>query len=148
MGFPGDPRGQRGHSGDRRLQRRYPIELDLEFRMSGGAVVCRAPAGPGTSAAAAFSFMPRTGSPRAPRGTRGPLARGLGNAPFLELRIFGRLVRNDSAGALGMSRYHFEHLQPGAAFEESFAPAMIQWVVRTMTLAARIAHSSRIPEVL
>jgi hypothetical protein len=52
----------------------------------------------------------------------------LGNAPFLELRIFGRLVRNDSQGlAIRMSRYHFEKLgDPRGAFEELFTNAVIQ----------------------
>lgn len=52
----------------------------------------------------------------------------LGNTPFVELRIFGRLVRNDAGGlALRMSKYHFEKLgNPRAAFEELFTNAVIQ----------------------
>jgi hypothetical protein len=52
----------------------------------------------------------------------------LGNAPFLELRIFGRLVRHDSQGvAMRMSKYHFEKLgDPRGAFEELFTGAAIQ----------------------
>lgn len=116
--------------GDRRLQRRYPLELDLEFRVmddddvvssgdgkteniSSGGVLFRAGA------------QVRSGS-HIELAVRWPAV--LGNAPFLELRIFGRMVRNNSQGvALRMSRYHFEKLADArGAFEEIFTHAVIQ----------------------
>jgi hypothetical protein len=115
---------------DRRLQRRYPLELDLEFRIVDGDTVVSAGAGrTGNISSGGVLFHAADG---VPSGSQVELSvhwpAVLGNAPFLELRIYGRLVRNDSQGvALRMSRYHFEKLDnPRRAFEEIFTPALIQ----------------------
>jgi hypothetical protein len=50
------------------------------------------------------------------------------SAPFVELRMFGRIVRSDANGtAVEMRRYHFQ--QPGnavAAVDQAFGGVMIQ----------------------
>jgi hypothetical protein len=116
--------------GDRRLQRRYPIELDLEFRIIDEDKVVSTGAGKtGNISSGGVLFHAAEGVPNGPHvelAVRWPAV--LGNAPFLELRIFGRLVRNDSQGvAMRMTRYHFEKLgNPRGAFEELFTNAVIQ----------------------
>lgn len=116
--------------GDRRLQRRYPLELDLEFRITEGDRVVSTGAGrTGNISSGGVLFH---ADDDAPSGSNVELAvrwpAVLGNTPFIELRISGRLVRNDSQGvAMRMSRYHFEKLgNPRAAFEELFTGAVIQ----------------------
>jgi hypothetical protein len=116
--------------GDRRLQRRYPLELDLEFRiMDGDEVVSTGAGKTGNISSGGVLFHAADGMPKGPNvelAVRWPAV--LGNAPFLELRISGRMVRSDSNGvAMRMSRYHFEKLgNPRAAFEEIYAGAVIQ----------------------
>lgn len=116
--------------GDRRLQRRYPIELDLEFRiMDGDTVVSQGAGRTGNMSSGGVLFHVDDGVTEGPHveiSVRWPAV--LGNTPFLELRIFGRLVRNDSEGvAMRMSRYHFEKLgDPRGAFNEVFTGAVIQ----------------------
>lgn len=116
--------------GDRRLQRRYPLELDLEFRiMDGDDVVSTGAGKTGNISSGGVLFYAAEDVPSGPHvelAVHWPAV--LGNAPFLELRIFGRLVRNDSQGlAMRMSRYHFEKLSNlRGAFEEIFTRAVIQ----------------------
>jgi hypothetical protein len=116
--------------GDRRLQRRYPLELDLEFKIiDGGKVVSIGAGKTGNISSGGVLFHVPDGVPDGPHvelSVRWPAV--LGNAPFLDLRIFGRLVRNDSKGvAIRMSRYHFERLNDlRGAFEELFTDAVIQ----------------------
>ena len=116
--------------GDRRVQRRYPLELDLEFRIIDGDKVVATGAGKtGNISSGGVLFHAADGVPNGPHvelAVRWPAV--LGNAPFLELRIFGRLVRNDSQGvAMRMTRYHFEKLgNPRGAFEDLFTGAVIQ----------------------
>ena len=116
--------------GDRRLQRRYPLELDLEFRVvDDDKVVSTGIGKTGNMSSGGVLFYASEGVPTGPHvelAVRWPAV--LGNAPFLELRIFGRLVRSDSQGiAMRMSRYHFEKLgNPREAFEEIFTSAVIQ----------------------
>jgi hypothetical protein len=116
--------------GDRRLQRRYPVELDLEFRIvEDDKVVSTGTGKTGNMSSGGVLFYAAEGVPTGPHvelAVRWPAV--LGNAPFLELRIFGRLVRSDSQGiAMRMSRYHFEKLgDPRGAFEDLFTHAVIQ----------------------
>ena len=116
--------------GDRRLQRRYPVELDLEFRIvEDDKVVSTGTGKTGNMSSGGVLFFAPEGVPSGPHvelAVRWPAV--LGNAPFLELRIFGRLVRSDSQGiAMRMSRYHFEKLgNPRGAFEDLFTNAVIQ----------------------
>jgi hypothetical protein len=116
--------------GDRRLQRRYPVELDLEFRIvEDDKVVSTGTGKTGNMSSGGVLFFAPEGVPSGPHvelAVRWPAV--LGNAPFLELRIFGRLVRSDSQGiAMRMSRYHFEKLgDPRGAFEDLFTHAVIQ----------------------
>jgi hypothetical protein len=116
--------------GDRRLQRRYPLELDLEFRViDGDNVVFTGTGKTGNLSSGGVLFHAGDDvqyGPHVELAVRWPAV--LGNSPFLELRIFGRMVRNDSQGvAMRMSRYHFEKLgDPRSAFEEIFTNAVIQ----------------------
>jgi len=116
--------------GDRRLQRRYPIELDLEYRIiKDNSVVCTGAGRTANLSSGGVLFHPDEtvayGS-SIELSVRWPAV--LGNAPFLELCISGRLVRNDAQGvALRMNRYHFQKfVDTRAAFEELFTDAMIQ----------------------
>jgi len=117
-------------AGDRRLQRRYPIELELEYRIiKDERVVGR---GSGTTANLSSGGVLFQATQQVPNGpnielsVRWPAV--LGDSPYLELCISGRLVRNDANGvALRMTRYHFEPLlDPHGAFEEIFTDAVIQ----------------------
>jgi hypothetical protein len=116
--------------GDRRLQRRYPVELDLEFKIIDGDKVVSTGAGKtGNMSSGGVLFHAGDGVANGAHvelAVRWPAV--LGNSPFLELRIYGRLVRNDSHGvALRMSKYHFERLMDTrGAFEEIFTDAVIQ----------------------
>ncbi|MGA2741897.1 MAG: PilZ domain-containing protein [Bryobacteraceae bacterium] len=116
--------------GDRRLQRRYPLELDLEFKILDGDQVVSTGAGrTGNISSGGVLFYAAEDVPSGPHvelAVRWPAV--LGHTPFLELRISGRLVRNDPRGvAMRMSRYHFEKLiNPRGAFEEIFSGAVIQ----------------------
>jgi hypothetical protein len=104
--------------------------LDLEFRIINGDQVVSVGAGKtgNISSGGVFFHAPEgvLNGPHVELSVRWPAV--LGNAPFLELRIFGRLVRNDSQGvAMRMSRYRFEKMgDPRAAFEELFTGAVIQ----------------------
>ncbi len=116
--------------GDRRLQRRYPLELDVEFKIvDDDKVVSTGTGRTGNMSSGGVLFYAEEGVPSGPHvelAVRWPAV--LGNAPFLELRIFGRLVRNNAQGlAMRMSRYHFEKLHdPRGAFEQLFTGAVIQ----------------------
>ncbi len=116
--------------GDRRLQRRYPIELDLEYRiMKDDRVVATGAGRTGNLSSGGVLFHPADeveSGPSVELAVRWPAV--LGNAPFLELCISGRLVRNDGGGvAIRMSKYHFQRMgDPRAAFEELFSGATIQ----------------------
>lgn len=116
--------------GDRRLQRRYPLELDLEFKVIDGDRIVSTGAGrTGNISSGGVLFHAEEGvlsGPHVELAVRWPAV--LGNSPFLELRIYGRLVRNDAQGvALRMSKYHFEKLcDARSAFEEIFTGAVIQ----------------------
>ena len=116
--------------GDRRLQRRYPLELDLEFRITDGDKVVSTGAGrTGNMSSGGVLFHAGDDVPHGSNvelSVRWPAV--LGDMPFLELHISGRLVRNDRHGiAMRTSRYHFEKLShPREAFEQIFTGALIQ----------------------
>jgi hypothetical protein len=116
--------------GDRRLQRRYPIELDLEYKIIKDDRVVSTGSGRTrdiSSGGVLFDAADRVlNGPSVELSVRWPAV--LGDAPFLELCISGRLVRNDSNGiAMRMSRYHFQRLaDTRGAFEALFTDAVIQ----------------------
>jgi hypothetical protein len=116
--------------GDRRLQRRYPIELELEYRIIKDDKVVSSGAGrTGNISSGGVLFHADSGlinGPAVELAVRWPAV--LGNAPFLELCITGRLVRQDANGvAMRMSKYHFQKLNDTrGAFEELFTDAVIQ----------------------
>ena len=114
---------------DRRTQRRYPIELDLEYRViENGAVVSAGDGKTGNMSSGGILFH-----------TQDDVAKGsvellirwpaiLGNTPFVELCIFGNVVRSDAGGiAVRMARYHFQKLgDPAHAFHQLFGHALVQ----------------------
>jgi hypothetical protein len=119
-----------GIRGDRRIQRRYPVALELEYKVvDGGAVVGTGTGRTGNISSGGVLFL-----------TEAKLADGLAvelsirwptvseSAPFVELRMSGRIVRSDANGtALEMRRHHFQ--QPGkagAAVDPVSGTAMIQ----------------------
>ncbi len=116
--------------GDRRLQRRYPLELDLEFKIVDGDTVVSAGAGRTGNISSGGVFFHAdddvSDGSNVELSVRWPAV--LGNTPFIELRISGRLVRHDASGvAMRMSKYQFEKLgDPRAAFDELFTGAIIQ----------------------
>ena len=116
--------------GDRRLQRRYPIELELEYKIIKDDRVVSTGAGRTGNISSGGVFFHAdsivVNGPSVELSVRWPAV--LGNAPFLELCISGRLVRNDSNGiAMRMSKYHFQKLPDvRGAFEELFTDAVIQ----------------------
>jgi len=116
--------------GDRRLQRRYPLELDLEYRiLKDDRVVFT---GTGKTVNISSGGILFHAEESVPSGHSVELSVHwpalLGNSPFLELCISGRLVRSEEGGvALRMNRYHFEKLgSPRQAFEDVFTDAVIQ----------------------
>ncbi len=117
--------------GDRRLQRRYPLELELEYKIiKDEKVVCACGSGrTGNMSSGGVLFHPGEGvlnGSNVELSVRWPAV--LGDSPFLELCISGRLVRNDPHGvAIRMSRYRFEKLdKPREAFDALFTNAVIQ----------------------
>jgi len=117
--------------GDRRLQRRYPLELDLEFKIvddDDRTVSTGAGRTSNMSSGGVLFYAEEIvhSGHQVELAVRWPAV--LGNTPFMELRISGRLVRNDSNGiAMRMSRYYFDKLaSPRAAFEDIFTNATIQ----------------------
>lgn len=116
--------------GDRRSQRRYPIELELEYTILKGEKIVGTGAGKtGNISSGGVLFHTSDGVPNGPNvelAVRWPAV--LGNAPFLELFISGRLVRNSAQGvAMRMTRYHFQKLgDPRGAFEELFTDTLLQ----------------------
>jgi hypothetical protein len=116
--------------GDRRLQRRYPLKLDLEFKIMDGDKVLSSGAGKTENLSSGGVLFHPAGS--VPGGSQVELLvrwpAVLVNEPALDLHIFGNLVRNDPQGiAMHTSRYHFEKLEnPQEAFAQLFTEAVIQ----------------------
>ena len=112
--------------GERRIQRRYPVALELEYKVvAGGAVMGTGTGKTGNISSGGVLFL-----------TQGQLTEGSAvelsirwpAAPLVELRMYGRIVRSDANGtAVEMRRYHFQ--QPGNTgidAEQPFGCAMIQ----------------------
>ena len=99
--------------GDRRTQRRYPIELDLEYRViENGAVVSAGEGKTGNMSSGGILFRAQDDIAK---GSVELLIRWpaiLGITPVVELCVFGRVIRSDAGGvAVQMARYHFQ--KPG-----------------------------------
>ena len=116
--------------GDRRMQKRYPIELELEYKfLKNGKVISAGAGRTGNISSGGVLFHAAEGIPQGASvelAVRWPAV--LGDAPFVELCIYGQLVRSDSHGlAMRMSKYHFQKPgDPRRAYEEVFAAATIQ----------------------
>ena len=119
-----------GIRGNRRVQRRYPVALELEYKvMEGGEVVCAGAGRTGNMSSGGVLFL-----------TEGKLANGpavelsirwpgvSAGEPFTELRMSGRIVRSDANGtALQTCRYHFSKPANAAgAIDPPCDKAMIQ----------------------
>lgn len=119
-----------GIRGDRRIQRRYPVALELEYKvMTGGAVISSGTGKTGNISSGGVLFRTEdqlAAGPAVELSIRWPTVSE--SAPFVELRMFGRIVRSDANGtAVEMRRYHFQ--QPGnavAAVDQAFGGVMIQ----------------------
>ncbi len=95
---------------DRRLQKRYPLELDLQYRILDGAEVVTSGAGTTkdiSSGGVFFRVARRLPSgPAVELSIRWPALQE--DAPPVELCVFGRVVRNESSGAaVRVNRYCF-----------------------------------------
>jgi PilZ domain len=103
-----------GIRGDRRIQQRYPVALELEYKVvAGGAVIGTGTGKTGNISSGGVLFL-----------TEGQLTEGSAvelsihwpavsaATPLVELCMTGRIVRSDANGtAVEMRRYHFQ--QPG-----------------------------------
>jgi hypothetical protein len=103
-----------GIRGDRRIQRRYPVALELEYKViAGGAVIGTGTGKTGNISSGGVLFLTEdrlTEGSAVELSIRWPAVSPA--APFVELRMSGRIVRSDLNGtAVEMRRYHFE--QPG-----------------------------------
>ena len=116
--------------GDRRLRRRYPIELDLEFKFIKDHQIVSTGAGRTeniSSGGILFHTADRVAcGPSVEITIRFPTV--WGDALCLELCVSGRLVRQDSNGtAVRVSRYHFQKLDGlRAGCTELFSDTVVQ----------------------
>lgn len=116
--------------GDRRSQRRYAVELDLEYRIiDQGRVIATGGGKTGNMSSGGVLFRAEddfADGRFVELYIRWPAV--LGNAPFIELCVSGRVVRSGPDGAaLRMTRYHFQQLRnPAAAFDQLCGRVMIQ----------------------
>jgi PilZ domain len=116
--------------GDRRLQRRYPIELDLEYKIiEHGQVIASGDGRTGNMSSGGLLFHPEQPA------TRGHLVELsirwpaiLGNSPFVALLISGRIMRNDASGiAVRARRHEFQKLaNVRTAFHQLFGKCLVQ----------------------
>ena len=108
--------------GDRRLQRRYPLQLDLEFRITDDDKVVSAGAGRTENISSGGVLFHAAQS--VPNGLHVELAvrwpAVLRDAPFLELRIFGRLIRSKTdRGVLALLDHRISKTRYGQIFFDS-----------------------------
>ena len=116
--------------GERRTQRRYPIELDLEYKIiHEGKVIASGDGRTGNLSSGGLLFRPEQ-----------PAAAGqhveisihwpaiLGDAPFVELYVSGRMMRNDEYGiAVRARRYEFQKLgNIQTAYDQLFGKYLVQ----------------------
>lgn len=116
--------------GDRRGQRRYPIELELDYKIiDKGIVVAEGLGRTGNMSSGGLFFQPEreiSDGHSVELSIRWPAV--LGNSPFIELSVTGRVVRSDAAGAaVRTNHYEFQRLgNPALAFQQLFGTALIQ----------------------
>jgi hypothetical protein len=119
-----------GTRGERRLQRRYPVALELEYKvMEGGEVTGTGAGRTGNIGSGGVFFQTEdklAEGPNVELSIRWPSVPG--GEPSIELRMSGRVLRSDTRGtALQMCRYHFQKPgNSGTAAEPPFGNAMIQ----------------------
>jgi c-di-GMP-binding flagellar brake protein YcgR len=99
--------------GDRRRQRRYAIELDVEYKiLHAGRVVSRGGGKTVNISSGGLLFSSEDGwadGPSVELSIRWPAL--LGDAPFIELCASGRLVRLGAEGAaVRITRHYFQRL--------------------------------------
>ena len=115
--------------GDRRQQQRYPMELDLEYRvLDGSGLVASGTGKTENISSGGILFHTPDGLPR---GSTVELAIRWpdfsGKSPFRELFVFGRVVRSDSRGvAVRTNRFQFHKLgEPQASLAQLFSGVAI-----------------------
>lgn len=118
-----------GGSGDRRTRRRYPLELDLEFKVIDGGAVVSSGAGK-TQNLSSGGVLFRTAKPvnrgLAEISIHWPAV--LGGIPFIELHISGHIIRSDGTGAVvRLSHYEFQKAgNPAGAFYYLSGKSLVQ----------------------
>ena len=116
--------------GDRRIRRRYPIAMEMEYKVMVGAEVVATGAGrTGNISSGGVLFLTEgnlADGPALEISIRWPTVSG--DEPFVELRMSGQIVRSDANGtALRLCRYHFQKLSnTDAAVNHLLRDAMIQ----------------------
>jgi hypothetical protein len=115
--------------GERRMQWRYPVALELEYRVIEGGEVVRTGTGrTGNISSGGLLFITENQLAQGPAvelSIRWPAVAA--DAPFVELRMFGRIVRSDANGtAVEMRRYHFHKMGEAPGADHSFDDATIQ----------------------
>ena len=116
--------------GNRRIQRRYPVALEMEYKlMAGGAVVGTGAGRTENISSGGVLFMTEdklAEGPAVELSIRWPAASG--DAPLVELHMSGRIVRSDANGtAVETRRYHFQKPgDAGAPVDHPFGNSMIQ----------------------
>jgi len=116
--------------GDRRRQRRYTLELDLEYKIfQQGRVVSSGTGRTENISSGGLFFRVDGGLADAPYvdlSIRWPAM--LGDAPFVELCVSGRLIRNGPEGvAVRITRHQFQKLgNLSAAFDQVYGKVLIQ----------------------
>jgi hypothetical protein len=119
-----------GICGDRRVQTRYPIELDLEYKIVKSGLTAGSGLGKtGNISSQGILFHPEEPVPvgqHVQLSIRWPAA--MGNEPFIELWAYGRIVRSDPDGtAVQLSRHHFQKPKdPHVVFEQFGVHALVQ----------------------
>jgi hypothetical protein len=116
--------------GDRRMERRYPVALELNYKvMEAGEIVGTGVGTTGNISSSGVFFLtggiPVDGS-SVEISIRWPAVSE--ETPFMQLRMSGRVVRSDAGGtALQISRYRFEKPDGCEADSEpALGTAMIQ----------------------
>jgi len=119
-----------GNRGERRMQWRYPVALELQYKIiEGGEVVKTGTGRTGNISSGGVLFQTENELAQGPAvelSIRWPTVAV--DAPFVELRMTGRIVRSDAHGiAVEMRRYHFQKMgEASAAVNQPFDDTMIQ----------------------
>ena len=119
-----------GIRGERRIQRRYPVALQMEYKvMEGGEVIGTGAGKTENISSGGVLFQPEglmAEGPTVELSIRWPALPG--DEPCMDLRVSGRVLRSDANGtAVQMCRHHFEKPgDAGAPIDPAFGDVLIQ----------------------